>query len=71
MTTFSEVQMKVTMKRANRRRLGPFDWMSDSFDMKSSEARAWRIWQRINGVREPLIHPCSMTQAIPWNSYHY
>ena len=55
--------------RARRRRLGWFDYSSDSWDMRTTQARALRIYLRLMGRRCPLecVHS---GRPLPWNSYH-
>jgi len=69
MITFEEVQIRMIRKRASRRRLGWFDFCRDSWDVRSTGQRAWRIWRRLSGVREPLLS-LDHEHPIPWNSYH-
>lgn len=68
--TFTQVFERLVRLRATRRRLGWFDHCSDSFDMRSTSARAWRIYQRIGGVREPLLHP-ENGRPIPGGAFRY
>lgn len=67
--TFEWITQRLIRNRARRRRLGIFDHSAWSWDIRTSRSRAWRIWRRINGVREPLL--CANTdRPVPWNSYH-
>lgn len=68
--SFTVIFERLVRLRATRRRLGWFDHCSDSFDMRSTSARAWRLYQRVAGVREPLLHP-ENGRPIPGRSYHY
>ena len=67
---FDDVLRRMVRLRAKRRRLGWFDHCSDSWDMRSTSARAWRVYQRIKGIREPLLHPHN-DRPIPGRSFHY
>lgn len=67
---FNDVLRRIVRLRAKRRQLGWFDHCSDSWDMRSTSARAWRVYQRIKGLREPLLHPDS-ERPIPGHSFHY
>lgn len=68
--TFTDVFERLVRLRSSRRKLGWFDHCSDSFDMRSTSARVWRIYQRLGGVREPLRHP-NNDRPVPGRSYHY
>lgn len=67
---FTTIRDRLARLRAKRRRIGWFDYSSDSYDMKSTAARAMRIFARLNGERAPLECICS-GRALPWNSYHH
>jgi hypothetical protein len=56
--------------RDGRRRLGWFDYSSGSWDMRTTEARALRIVDRLAGIRRPLecVH---RNRPLPWNAYHH
>lgn len=56
--------------RAGRRKIGWFDFASDSWDMRTTTERAARIWARICGRRQPLLNPESQ-RPVPWNSFHH
>ena len=68
--TYRQVVARLAQLRARRRRLGYFDFSSDSYDMRSTEARAYRIWGRILGERRPLqcMH---WGTPVRWNTYHH
>lgn len=66
----SVIEARLARLRARRRRLGWFDFSSDSWDMRTTRARAWRIYQRLHGQRVPL-ECVERARAVPWNSYHH
>lgn len=54
--TLEEMKQRIVKKVLTRRfnstsRIGWFDFSSDSYDMRMCEARAYRIQQRLVGVR--------------------
>jgi hypothetical protein len=63
------IEGRLARLRSCRRRLGWFDYSSDSYDMRTTCARAYRIYARLQGERVPLECVAS-GRAIPWNSYH-
>lgn len=65
----SELAARLVRRRAARRNLGFFDHCSDSWDMRTTEQRAYRIRLRALGIRAPLTSGLSAT-PVPWNSYH-
>ena len=67
---FRELLRRLAQLRSRRRRLGWFDFSSDSVDMVTTSARALRVLQRLRGVRRPLISPFN-EKPVPWNSFHY
>jgi hypothetical protein len=67
--TFQMVELRLIQLRDQRRRIGWFDHSAGSWDVITSRSRAWRIWRRINGVREPLLC-ANYDKPIRWNSYH-
>lgn len=64
---FGQVLRRLADKRSARRRLGWFDFSSDSYDMRTTAQRAVRIAARIRGQREPLTTEYGW--VAPWNSY--
>lgn len=66
--SFYDILNRLAHLRASRRRIGWFDFCSDSWDMRTTSARAMRIFLRLRGERQPLE---SVSGApISWNSYH-
>lgn len=55
--------------RAGRRRIGWFDFCSDSWDMRTTAQRALRIYLRLQGIRSPL--ESEMGRPVPWNTFHH
>lgn len=68
--TWAGIVQRLARLRAARRRIGWFDFASDSWDMRTTTERAFRIWARISGKRQPLVNPESQ-RPVPWNSFHY
>jgi hypothetical protein len=64
-----QLSERLARLRACRRRLGWFDFSSDSWDMRTTMARALRIFRRVNGFREPLANVHN-DRPIHWNAYH-
>lgn len=54
--SLSQLTRLLALKRARRRRLGWFDFCTDSHDMRTTECRALRVVQRLRGRREPLCN---------------
>ena len=67
--TLYNVCNRLAHLRAQRRRLGWFDFSSDSWDMQTTMARALRIYRRVQGHRQPLTNVHN-DRPIPWNAYH-
>ena len=66
---FTDLLRRLAQRRSSRRRLGWFDFSSDSVDMMTTSARALRVLQRLRGIRPPLISPFN-ERAVPWNTFH-
>jgi len=49
-----DIKLRIARKSAARRRIGWFDFSRDGYDMRMCEARAFRIQQRLVGVRITL-----------------
>jgi len=71
MTTqnFYAIRDRLARLRACRRRIGWFDFSSDSWDMQTTSARAYRIFARLHGERRPLESVFGEL-PLPWNAYH-
>ena len=68
--SFTSIRDRLARLRACRRRIGWFDFSSDSWDMQTTNARAYRIFARLQGERRPL--ECAFGgRALPWNAFHY
>lgn len=68
--SFLQIYNRLMRLRANRRRIGPFDWSPLSWDSDTTRRRAVRIHLRLHGVREPLYSVHRDDRAVPWNAYH-
>lgn len=64
-----QIRDRLAHLRAGRRRIGWFDFSSDSWDMQTTMARALRIFMRTRGVRVPLTNEQN-DRPLPWNAYH-
>lgn len=60
---------RLVPRRAARRNGGFFDHSSGSWDMRTTQQRAYRIRLRLLGARAPLTSEFSET-PVRWNSYH-
>lgn len=67
--TLPQIHDRLARLRARRRRIGWFDFSSDSWDMRTTACRALRIYRRLRGQRDPLTTEFN-DRPIPWNSYH-
>lgn len=64
-----QIRDRLAQLRAGRRRIGWFDFSSDSWDMQTTMARALRIFMRTRGVRMPLTNELN-DRPLPWNAFH-
>lgn len=67
---FTVLLRRLAQLRSRRRRIGWFDFSSDSVDMVTTSARALRVLQRLRGNRRPLISPFN-EKPVPWNTFHH
>lgn len=63
------IHLRLAELRARRRRMGWFDFSPDSYDMRTTQCRAFRIFLRLRGERQPL--ESDMGRPLAWNAYHY
>ena len=68
--SLDSITRRLAALRDRRRRLGWFDYSAGSWDMRTSEARASRIADRLAGTRRPLecVHS---NRPLSWNAYHH
>lgn len=67
--SIDEIASRLVPRRTARRRMGYFDHCSDSYDMRTTVQRAYRIRLRALGVRAPLTSGYNDT-PVRWNSFH-
>lgn len=65
----AQIQTRLARLRAGRRRIGWFDFCSDSWDMRTTAQRALRIYLRLQGIRSPLESETG--RPVPWNTFHH